>query len=251
MTAIGGVVAGAVHALLTPIPGPGRSAVPQKDWVKVPDDALRFTAPVDFLTRVATRDITVAGAEIRAGEVMLISPLSANHDTAEFGDDADIISPTRHKGVGLAFGAGVHLCVGMRMSRNIIGRSLCRARRHACLAALRALSADRGFHRPHRRQSPCRIRLRPPMDPLKLRETVLQSVAGLAGVAPASITDETNLESLGLDSSDAVVLAMEVEEQTGLEIEVGLFLRCATVAEAATEIVAIAVRAAEGTAAKE
>ena len=89
------------------------------------------------------------------------------------------------------------------------------------------------------------------MDPLKLRETVLQSVAGLAGVAPASITDETNLESLGLDSSDAVVLAMEVEELTGLEIEVGLFLRCATVAEAATEIVAIAVRAAEGTAAKE
>jgi len=89
------------------------------------------------------------------------------------------------------------------------------------------------------------------MDPLKLRETVLQSVAGLAGVAPASITDETNLESLGLDSSDAVVLAMEVEELTGLEIEVGLFLRCATVAEAATEIVALAARAAQGNAAKE
>ena len=89
------------------------------------------------------------------------------------------------------------------------------------------------------------------MDPLKLRETVLESVAGLAGVAPASITDETNLESLGLDSSDAVVLAMEVEELTGLEIEVGLFLRCATVAEAATEIVALAARAAQGNAAKE
>jgi acyl carrier protein len=89
------------------------------------------------------------------------------------------------------------------------------------------------------------------MDPLKLRETVLQSVAGLAGVAPATITDETSLESLGLDSSDAVVLAMEVEELTGLEIEVGLFLRCATVAEAAAEIAAIAARAAEGTAAKE
>ena len=70
-------------------------------------------------------------------------------------------------------------------------------------------------------------------------------------MAPASITEETNLESLGLDSSDAVVLAMEVEELTGLEVEVGLFLRCATVAEAATEIIAIANRAATATPAKE
>ena len=88
------------------------------------------------------------------------------------------------------------------------------------------------------------------MDPVKVREMVFDSVAGLAGVAPASITDETNLESLGLDSSDAVVLAMEVEELTGLEIEVGLFLRCATVAEAAAEITAIAGRGA-ATSAKE
>lgn len=85
------------------------------------------------------------------------------------------------------------------------------------------------------------------MDSAGVREMVFRSVAGLAGVPPASITEETNLESLGLDSSDAVVLAMEVEELTGLEIEVDLFLRCATVAEAATEIMAIASRAAVGT----
>ena len=89
------------------------------------------------------------------------------------------------------------------------------------------------------------------MDSAKVREMVFHSVAGLAGVAPASITDETNLESLGLDSSDAVVLAMEVQELTGLEIEVGLFLRCATVAEAATEIIAIANGTAAGVPAKE
>ena len=88
------------------------------------------------------------------------------------------------------------------------------------------------------------------MDPVKVREMVFNSVAGLARVSPASITDVTNLESLGLDSSDAVVLAMEVEELTGLEIEVGLFLRCATVAEAAAEITAIAGRGA-ATSAKE
>jgi acyl carrier protein len=84
------------------------------------------------------------------------------------------------------------------------------------------------------------------MDPVRVREMVFNSVAGLAGVPPASITEETNLESLGLDSSDAVVLAMEVEELTGVEIEVGLFLRCATVAEAATEIIALTTSAAAG-----
>jgi len=89
------------------------------------------------------------------------------------------------------------------------------------------------------------------MDPVRVREMVFHSVAGLAGVAPASITDETNLESLGLDSSDAVVLAMEVQELTGFEIEVSLFLRCATVAEAATEIIAIATRTVAGIPSKE
>ena len=89
------------------------------------------------------------------------------------------------------------------------------------------------------------------MDAAKICGMIYQSVAGLAGVEPGSITEETNLEGLGLDSSDAVVLAMEIEELTGVEIEVGVFLRCATVAEAATEIVAVAGRAGEGTAASE
>jgi len=82
------------------------------------------------------------------------------------------------------------------------------------------------------------------MDPAKTREIVFARVAALAGVEPSSITEETNLEALGLDSSDAVVLAMEVEEVTGLEIEVELFLRCATVAEAAAEVAAIAAKTA-------
>ena len=73
------------------------------------------------------------------------------------------------------------------------------------------------------------------MEHAKFGGMIYQSVAGLAGVEPGSITEETNLEGLGLDSSDAVVLAMEIEELTGVEIEVGVFLRCATVAEAATE----------------
>lgn len=74
------------------------------------------------------------------------------------------------------------------------------------------------------------------MDAQRAHEMVIAKAADLAGVTPGEITAETNLESLGLDSADAVVLAMEVEQATGQEIDVGIFLRCETVAEAAAEI---------------
>jgi acyl carrier protein len=74
------------------------------------------------------------------------------------------------------------------------------------------------------------------MDSAKVRELVLEKTANLAGVSLSDITAETNLESLGLDSADAVVLAMEIEQATGHEIEVGLFLRCETIDEAAGEV---------------
>ncbi|MEP0322291.1 acyl carrier protein [Bauldia litoralis] len=74
------------------------------------------------------------------------------------------------------------------------------------------------------------------MEPEKIRKLVIEKTANLAGIKPDEITAESNLEALGLDSADAVVLAMEIEQETGREIEVGLFLRCETVAEAAEEI---------------
>jgi len=74
------------------------------------------------------------------------------------------------------------------------------------------------------------------MEAVDVRTLVLRKTADLAGISPEAITDETNLDSLGLDSADAVVLAMEVEQATGREIEVGVFLRCDTIAETAAEI---------------
>jgi cytochrome P450 len=115
---VGGTVARAVQALLAPVVD--RPFVSQSDWATISDDALRYAAPVDFLTRVATEAVSLDGMTVGAGEVILISPLSANHDAAEFGVDADAVSAKPEKGVGLAFGAGAHLCVGMRMTRNIV-----------------------------------------------------------------------------------------------------------------------------------
>jgi acyl carrier protein len=74
------------------------------------------------------------------------------------------------------------------------------------------------------------------MDTEEVRAIVLRSVAQMAGVQLSELEDATTLESLGFDSTDAVVLAMEVERTIGVEIDVGLFFRCATIAEAASEI---------------
>ena len=74
------------------------------------------------------------------------------------------------------------------------------------------------------------------MEAADVRTLVLRKTADLAGITSEQITDETNLDSLGLDSADAVVLAMEIEQATGREIEVGVFLRCETIADTAAEI---------------
>lgn len=70
-----------------------------------------------------------------------------------------------------------------------------------------------------------------------IRATILQRAADLAGVDVAEVSGESSLEALGLDSADAVILAMEIEEATGREIDVGIFLRFEKLDEAAAEIV--------------
>jgi len=74
------------------------------------------------------------------------------------------------------------------------------------------------------------------MSQTQITELVIKRTAELADVPPEQITDDTTLESLGLDSSDAVILAMELEELTGREIDVGIFLRFETLGAACDEI---------------
>jgi acyl carrier protein len=68
------------------------------------------------------------------------------------------------------------------------------------------------------------------------RTRVMRKAAELAGMDVEQLDSATSLESLGLDSSDAVILALEIEEATDQEIDVGIFLRFETLLEAADEI---------------
>jgi acyl carrier protein len=69
-----------------------------------------------------------------------------------------------------------------------------------------------------------------------LYEQVWQKTAELVGIPVEKIDRTSTLESLGLDSSDAVVLALELEQATGQTVDVGVFLRFETIEEAAQEV---------------
>lgn len=78
------------------------------------------------------------------------------------------------------------------------------------------------------------------MTPQEIRALIFERIAEIAGVPSSTLADDSTLESVGLDSADAVVLAMEVEQVLKTQIDVALFLRCATIAEAASEIAKVA-----------
>ncbi len=121
--ALGGVMASGVAWLLDPARNGGRT-VPQARWPEIADDLLRHGAPIDFLSRVFHAPATVGGVDLEPGDSVMFSPLAANRDPARFGADADDISLDHRAGVGLTFGAGRHLCVGMAMSRSVVATAL-------------------------------------------------------------------------------------------------------------------------------
>lgn len=67
-------------------------------------------------TRVATEDVEIGGVTIRAGEAVVYSLASANHDGTVFEDAAGVVldrEPNQH----LAFGQGPHFCLGAPLAR--------------------------------------------------------------------------------------------------------------------------------------
>ena len=81
------------------------------------EELLRYTSPLDFATpRFALEDIALQGVRIRRGELVLACLGSANRDPSQFAqpDTLDIgREPNRH----LAFGFGIHFCLGAPLAR--------------------------------------------------------------------------------------------------------------------------------------
>ncbi|MFF2144476.1 cytochrome P450 [Kitasatospora sp. NPDC058190] len=81
------------------------------------EELLRYLTIVHSgLTRVATEDVELGGARIRAGEGVVCMISTANRDEQEFpdGDELDLARDARRH---LAFGFGVHQCLGQPLAR--------------------------------------------------------------------------------------------------------------------------------------
>ena len=79
------------------------------------EEFLRFYAPVT-IARVITRDAEVAGCPVEAGQRLLLSYPSANRDETVF-DRPDEVVLDREQNRHLAFGVGVHRCLGSNLAR--------------------------------------------------------------------------------------------------------------------------------------
>ena len=80
------------------------------------EEQLRFVSPVQGFYRTATRDYTVGANTIPAGARVLLLFAAANRDPRHF-DDPDTFDLNRNPSDHLAFGGGIHYCLGTPLSR--------------------------------------------------------------------------------------------------------------------------------------
>ncbi len=80
------------------------------------EEMLRWVSPIKNMTRTATRDVELCGAQIREGQELLLLYPSANRDDAVF-ENADTFDITRSPNPHIAFGFGAHFCLGNQLAR--------------------------------------------------------------------------------------------------------------------------------------
>ncbi|MGO4530133.1 cytochrome P450 [Paenibacillus sp. 2TAF8] len=81
------------------------------------EEMLRYNGPVEFSTsRWASEDMEFRGQQIAKGELVVVALDSANRDEEQF-KDPDVFDITREKSAHLAFGKGIHLCLGAPLAR--------------------------------------------------------------------------------------------------------------------------------------
>jgi cytochrome P450 len=84
--------------------------------VSAVEELLRYDSPVQRLRRRATEDVELRGELIRSGDLVMAFNGAANRDPERF-LDPDRLDITRGDTGHLAFGHGIHFCVGAALTR--------------------------------------------------------------------------------------------------------------------------------------
>ncbi|WP_134321971.1 cytochrome P450 [Cumulibacter soli] len=88
-----------------------------KQMLQIVDELLRYLTVVQIgFPRLAKEDVEIGGQLIRKGELALVSLVAANRDEA-LAEDGDTFKITRGSTSHMAFGYGIHRCVGAELGR--------------------------------------------------------------------------------------------------------------------------------------
>jgi cytochrome P450 len=84
----------------------------------VTEEVLRLAAPTQGMFRVVTEDTEIDGEPVPRGARVVVVYAGANRDPKVWGDDPDRFDPDRpNLKDHLAFGKGIHFCIGAPLSR--------------------------------------------------------------------------------------------------------------------------------------
>jgi cytochrome P450 len=87
------------------------------------EEMLRFDSPSQLFERTATRDVEINGVTVAEGQRIAALLGSANRDETAF-DDAERFDVARDPNPHIAFGAGIHFCLGGPLARLEMAQSL-------------------------------------------------------------------------------------------------------------------------------
>lgn len=97
----------------------------EPDWARQGlDELLRLRSPVAGLARTAAADTTIGSTAVRKGDKVIVHVASADRDSLQFPDPDRLDLSRPSKTAHLAFGAGIHRCLGAVFAEAVIGAGL-------------------------------------------------------------------------------------------------------------------------------
>lgn len=81
------------------------------------EEILRMESPVQGLVRTTTQETELAGIKLREGQTLILGYASASRDESKFVDGDTFDLDRSNAGAHLAFGSGIHHCVGSELAR--------------------------------------------------------------------------------------------------------------------------------------
>src|SRR5215475_280745 len=111
------LIGNGIHLLLRHPDRADRIRAHPQELAAAIEEFLRYESPVPVASlRIATRPLDLFGAEVAAGDLVMVSLLAANRDGSVFAEPTEF-RMDRDPNLHLAFGHGIHFCIGAPLAR--------------------------------------------------------------------------------------------------------------------------------------